>query len=143
LDHKYRDIGATLALFILLISISSTIFIPNQYFADLLVGIASSIFIYMLIQYNTIVSEDSVYPKVVHLLANFSYTLYLVHMPFLVFINALILKENRWQPDALHIFFGLVLFVITIAYSFIISYFTEAKTTIVRNWLVNRFVIKS
>ncbi len=144
LRHTYRGIASILTLFVLLFSISFTLFIPNEYsfFSDLLVGIASSIFIYILVQYDSVINKDNIYPKAVHFLANFSYTLYLVHMPFLVFINALILKGNRWQPDSLHILFGLILFIITVSYSFIISCFTEAKTNIVRNWLVKHLPLK-
>lgn len=36
-------------------------------------------------------------------LAGFSYTLYLVHVPMLMLLTALLAGESRWLPDAKHI----------------------------------------
>ena len=62
--------------------------------------------------------------------AGFSYTLYLVHLPLLVFLEAAVVWNSgtRWQPDATHaaIASGIALFAI--AYAFLISRVTEAHT---------------
>lgn len=144
IDRNHRNIITFISFLVLILSISSTLLFQGfSFVSDLIVGVCASMFIFSLVQYDTLIDQNHIYPKTVHFLANFSYTLYLLHLPFLVFINALIVKEVRWQPDMLHIFIAIILFIITILYSYIISSFTEAKTNVFRAWLVSRLSLKS
>jgi hypothetical protein len=54
-----------------------------------------------------------------------------------VFLTAVFLKNERWQPDLLHLFYGMLLFVVIILYAYGISCFTEAKTHVLKNWMTN------
>ena len=136
---KYKHFLTLFSLALLLGAITLTLFMPDGslYIADIIVGIAASVLIYALVQYDDVIDQNHIYPKTVHALANFSYSLYLLHVPFLVFLTACFLKNERWQPDLLHSFYGLLLFIVTILYAYGISCFTEAKTHVLKNWMTN------
>ncbi|MBD2151033.1 hypothetical protein H6F44_13025 [Pseudanabaena sp. FACHB-1277] len=136
---KYRNVLTLFAIALLLVAIMFTLFIPSEslYVADIIVGIAASVLIYALIQYDQLIDQNHIYPRTVHALANFSYSLYLLHVPLLVFLTAVFLKNERWQPDLIHLFYGMLLFVVIILYAYGISCFTEAKTHVLKNWMTN------
>ena len=136
---KYRNVLTLFAIALLLVAIMFTLLIPSEslYVADIIVGIAASVLIYALIQYDQLIDQNHIYPRTVHALANFSYSLYLLHVPLLVFLTAVFLKNERWQPDLLHLFYGMLLFVVIILYAYGISCFTEAKTHVLKNWMTN------
>lgn len=136
---KHKNLLTLFAIALVLVAISCSLLLSIDllYIADIIVGIAASILIYALVQHNEPIDQNHIYPRTVHALANFSYSLYLLHVPFLVFLTALLLKNERWQPDLLHSFYGVILFVVTIIYAYGISYFTEAKTHVLKAWMTN------
>jgi len=79
-------------------------------------------------------SEGRWYVSPARKLARFSYTLYLVHTPMLMFLTALLPGESRWTPTPRHLAtgFGVLLFVITLAY--LVAMATEFRTAAVRDW---------
>jgi peptidoglycan/LPS O-acetylase OafA/YrhL len=78
-----------------------------------------------------------IYGKVSKSLANFSYTLYVVHMPVLVFLRAALLPDTPWSPDLGHISFGVAIALGCAIYAYLLSRFTEAQTDLVRDKLMN------
>jgi peptidoglycan/LPS O-acetylase OafA/YrhL len=70
-------------------------------------------------------------------LAGFSYTLYLVHLPVLVFLQAWLVSMGggRWQPDLPHLAAGAGIALAMIAYAAVFGAFTEARTETARRWL--------
>jgi peptidoglycan/LPS O-acetylase OafA/YrhL len=65
-----------------------------------------------------------------------SFSLYLLHVPFLVFLNGqLIGADTRWLPDTAHLIALLGISVITLVYVTIVWQFTEARTGVARLWL--------
>ncbi|MBY0406822.1 MAG: hypothetical protein K2Q01_03960, partial [Rickettsiales bacterium] len=76
-------------------------------------------------------------------LADFSYTLYLVHFPLLIVLVAGL--HDRFgvrflvQPDAAGIGYFMALCAVLMAYAFVFSRLTEAHTQRVRAWLSRRF----
>ncbi len=78
-----------------------------------------------------------IYPPAARWLAGFSYTLYLIHMPVIMFTQAGIVTGDRFQPTRLNLacwsaFIGFGLLI-----GWIFSQLTEARTEGVRHW-VNR-----
>lgn len=67
-------------------------------------------------------------------LAGFSYTLYLVHLPPLVFGAAAISAAGggRWQPGLGHLAFGTAIALAILGYAFALSRVTEARTDAIR-----------
>jgi peptidoglycan/LPS O-acetylase OafA/YrhL len=68
--------------------------------------------------------------KISHGLAGFSYTLYLVHLPVLIFLHAAVIWSGgvRWQPDLAHGLAGIGIAVLMVGYAWTLSQLTEART---------------
>lgn len=79
-------------------------------------------------------------PKLYERLARFfsgiSYTLYLVHMPFLFFVTASVIGlKTLWQPTGLHLGMGLLVVSIAFIYVYLVWRLTEANTDRVRCYI--------
>src|SRR5690606_33617195 len=74
-------------------------------------------------------------------LAGFSYCLYLLHLPPLVFIHALLhgISPDKWQRTPANLLLAALIGVCVILYAFSISMLTEAKTPQFRS-LMRRFM---
>jgi peptidoglycan/LPS O-acetylase OafA/YrhL len=72
-------------------------------------------------------------------LARFSYTLYAVHSPVLVFCVALILGNTRWVPTPLHVLSALGIWAIVLAYAYGLASLTEFRTGAIRTRLEGLF----
>lgn len=84
-------------------------------------------------------SGSKTYSRLAGLLAGFSYTLYLTHMPLLFFFRTSLASHPRWQPDALHLLYGCGIALVVLAYSYAIYWLTESRTGWVRAGLTKRF----
>jgi peptidoglycan/LPS O-acetylase OafA/YrhL len=82
------------------------------------------------------------YKTVADKLSDFSYTLYLVHLPLLVFCQAWFIHNQRWQPSMMYLTLGIIILAGTILYAFLISSVTEAKTEYMRKWVTSWLVKK-
>jgi len=104
--------------------------------SDLVVGLAFSVFLFGILQLEFHVPADGAYLRNARLFAGFSYTLYVLHFPFLLFLRAAILSGSRWQPDAVHVFYGLGIGAIVLAFCWLIARFTEHRTGEARRYLM-------
>jgi len=68
-------------------------------------------------------------------LARFSYTLYVVHMPLLILMTALVAGDTRWAPTGIHIAEGLGVLALVFAYAYGVAALTEFKTDKWRRWV--------
>jgi len=70
-------------------------------------------------------------------LSAISYSLYLLHMPVLVFISSRYFgaESTRWLPDAAHLSFAAAIGVVVLIYCVVVWYFTEKQTQLFRKWL--------
>jgi peptidoglycan/LPS O-acetylase OafA/YrhL len=76
------------------------------------------------------------YAKSAKALSGFSYTLYLVHFPALLVLRGLLDPQGSWQPDPLHLFYGLGIASLILGYAYLVAEFTEGRTTAVRRRLL-------
>ena len=102
--------------------------------SDLSVGIAFTLFLFGVLQLE-VGAGSSQYLRAAHRFAGFSYSLYVLHFPLLLFLRAWIVPPQRWLPDALHLFFGGLIGVLVLGFAWTIALFTENKTHVVRNWV--------
>ncbi|OGT16937.1 MAG: hypothetical protein A3B69_00215 [Gammaproteobacteria bacterium RIFCSPHIGHO2_02_FULL_38_33] len=104
------------------------------------IGFATSFLIYVLL--HDIRNSQGYYAKITSFFANMSYTVYLTHLPFLVFLYAVFVREGRWSFDAIHFFkfTGILFFVLF--YSYLISRITERKTGRVKSFFYSYFLDK-
>lgn len=72
------------------------------------------------------------YRGVAKTLAGFTYTLYLVHFPIIVFFSAAFIRAERWEATADHVLAGVGLGVGILAFSYLLARLTEKNTDAVR-----------
>ncbi len=95
--------------------------------ADYLLTAATFTLLYILLS-ATEPSHPSPAEQTSRELARFSYTLYVVHMPFLLLLTALAAHDTRWLPDPRHLLYALALLLFTLVYAYIVALFTEFHT---------------
>jgi peptidoglycan/LPS O-acetylase OafA/YrhL len=102
--------------------------------SDLALGIAFGLFLFGVLQMNFVI-ERSFYPRAAHFMAGFSYSLYVLHFPLLLFLRAWLAPQQRWQPDAKHLAYGTIVGTTVLSFAWLMSTFTESKTHIARKWM--------
>jgi peptidoglycan/LPS O-acetylase OafA/YrhL len=107
--------------------------------ADYALGVATFAFLWILLGAQGR-SEGRWYVQPSRTIAGFSYTLYLVHVPMLIFLTALLAGESRWQPDARHLAIGFALLPLVIGYAYVVAKCTEFRTAAVRDWAMRVFM---
>jgi peptidoglycan/LPS O-acetylase OafA/YrhL len=105
---------------------------------DYVIGISFAILLYILLHDQT-PQRKGVYGWCTEHLAGISFTLYVVHMPLLVFLRAALVPGRPWSPDMLHIGFAGGLTILMLAYAWLIAQVTEARTDVVRRWVSDCF----
>lgn len=106
--------------------------------SDLELGCVFTLFLFALLQFQ--VGEDpSPYSAVAHRFAGFSYSLYVLHFPFLLFFRSWLVPPERWQPTPAHLLSAATVGAMCLLYAWLISRVTEAKTHVARR-AVNRLL---
>lgn len=99
--------------------------------ADFIVGVASCVLVYAL-ALRAAPARAGRCSAIARLLASMSYTLYLVHLPMLVFLAGWFVPPARWQPDAPHLAGAASIAIAVLLYARIVANLTEARTAAVR-----------
>jgi peptidoglycan/LPS O-acetylase OafA/YrhL len=133
-SQKMLDFASFISIFVLAICLTAIKLevIKSVILEDFLLGITSTVFIYITLN-NRRELQPNLYTNFSQKLASFSYTLYLVHLPVLVFIQAALIHQQRWQPNIIYLLLGYFIFVIILLYAYVISRLTEAKTDEIRS----------
>ncbi|HXJ12257.1 MAG TPA: hypothetical protein VNH19_08285, partial [Candidatus Limnocylindrales bacterium] len=95
-------------------------------------------FLFALLQFE-VGENPSPYSAVAHRFAGFSYSLYVLHFPFLLFFRSWLVPAERWQPTLLHLLSAATVGAVSVFYAWLVSRVTEARTDVARVW-VNRFL---
>jgi len=99
--------------------------------ADFVIGVCFSLWIYILIQ-TTHEDVSHAYAEITKKVAGFSYTLYLVHFPALLLLRGILDPSGNWQPNLVHLIYGLAITFLMLAYAYLVAELTEARTGPVR-----------
>lgn len=101
----------------------------------------------MYLLFRLAITEEQSSPSIVanfsKSIAGFSYSLYLFHLPPLVFLHACLhsLSASKWQPTGQNLILsGFIAFCI-VGYAWAISLLTEAKTPLLRNFIKRKYKI--
>jgi peptidoglycan/LPS O-acetylase OafA/YrhL len=78
---------------------------------------------------------SSTYATAAKKLSGFSYTLYLTHFPALLLIRGLLDESGNWQPNPVHLLYGLGIALVMLTYAYGLAELTEARTASVRRRL--------
>jgi peptidoglycan/LPS O-acetylase OafA/YrhL len=76
-------------------------------------------------------------------LAGFSYTLYVVHIPVLIFLRAAWLPYEPWPATPGYLALGVLLAAAVAVYAYGISRVTESRTGAVRDWLMRALKLRT
>jgi peptidoglycan/LPS O-acetylase OafA/YrhL len=101
---------------------------------DIAIGAAFSLVLFGVLQIE-MGANNSYYTRIAHFLAGFSYSLYVLHFPFLLFLRSWLVPAQKWQPDPVHLFYAVIIGAAALCFAWLVSTFTESKTRVVRNWL--------
>jgi peptidoglycan/LPS O-acetylase OafA/YrhL len=128
--------GLSTALFVYTVSASQFLndHVSPRAFA---VAAATSLFLFGLVRWwpGEVPTFLSGWKRPAGILAGFSYTLYLIHYPLLVFLVAWLMQGQRWQPTVGSMFKGFAIVGTTLLYAYAVSRLTEAHTGDVRRWI--------
>jgi len=101
---------------------------------DIAVAIAFTFFLFGVLHVDVSRNIRS-YLRLARRIAGFSYSLYVLHFPLLLFFRGLVSPSQRWQPDVPHLLAGWTIGALAIGFAWLISSVTEARTQQVRTWL--------
>jgi peptidoglycan/LPS O-acetylase OafA/YrhL len=102
--------------------------------SNLAVGIAFALFLFGVLHMD-FGNGSRTYGRVTAELAGFSYSLYVLHFPLLLFLRAWIVPQQRWRPDPANLGRGVLIGVGTLAFAWLVAKFTEGKTRVARRWM--------
>lgn len=108
---------------------------------DFFIGITVAILIYVLKSFYESQGGSHIILQKLSFVSPFSYTLYLLHTPFLVFIYgvAIRLGFTKWQPQGSTLVFGALIVLGILFYAWIISQVFEKNTGYIKGILLRRF----
>lgn len=106
---------------------------------DYLLGIFTFILLWVLLSAKERFEPQNLRVRISRELARFSYTLYAVHVPFLVVILSLLAGDTRWSPSARHIATAIVVLICVLIYAYALAFFTEFRTDAIR-YRLERFL---
>jgi peptidoglycan/LPS O-acetylase OafA/YrhL len=103
--------------------------------SDFVVGFAFSAFLLGILQLDFWLPPDGGYLRNARLFAGFSYTLYVLHFPLLLFLRAVITPTSRWQPDLRHLLSGAGIGIAVLVFCWVVARLTEHRTGEIRRTL--------
>lgn len=104
---------------------------------DYILGVLTTIFLWVILS-ATRTAADNGLARFSRRLSRFSFTLYVVHFPFLVVATTLILGERRWLPTFGHALAGILICGFAMLYAYGLATVTEFRTDRVRKWVERR-----
>ena len=109
-------------------------FYPLQ--GELILGVSFSLLLYTLLHMRQPV-KSLMFQRIGNTMASFSYSLYLFHLPMLVFLTGLVHSPWRpWPVDGPHVTSAALLVVLTYCYAYCCFWLFERNTDQLRRWLV-------
>ncbi|MEH1855523.1 MAG: acyltransferase [Nostoc sp.] len=133
-SKRYQSGFLSLAWILVIVTLIAIRVNPINSHSDLILGFVFSILMLVMSLQNE-EENQNIITSISLWVSDFSYTIYLTHLPFLILILSLIIKNERWQPDTQHLCYTLIVFIITIMYARVVYCFTEKHTIKLRNYL--------
>jgi peptidoglycan/LPS O-acetylase OafA/YrhL len=100
--------------------------------SDYLLTVATFGFLWLVLAVRDRARTGSLRVRAARELARFSYSLYALHLPIVIFAVALSVGVRRWQPTPMHDLFFVAIVVATLVYAFGVATMTEFRTDAMR-----------
>ncbi len=111
--------------------------LPSGFAGDVVLGVACALFVWSAARDRAML-EPNLITRASKSMAAWSYSLYLVHMPFLVFVASFAIRGSRWNPDVEHNLVAFLILIAVLLYAYVASLGTERHTNLVRQWVAAR-----
>jgi peptidoglycan/LPS O-acetylase OafA/YrhL len=106
--------------------------------ADYALGVATFGLVWLLLSARSPVQPSARWVRASRALSRFSFTLYVVHTPFLFLLVSFGPHDARWLPTAPHVLAALAMLAATLAYAYAVAWATEFRTDKVRGFVERR-----
>jgi len=124
-------------LYFILLMLSTKVHVITGLAQDYALGIVTFFFFWSVLSARER-AADSGFTHFSRNISKFSYTLYVVHMPALLFLTALFAGYGLWSPtDIRHHAMALAILATVLVYAWIVARFTEFRTDRIRRWVEN------
>jgi peptidoglycan/LPS O-acetylase OafA/YrhL len=128
---KYLRIVATLIYFPIFFVLGRLHQIPGL-LGDYLLGVLTFLLLWIFLSHKQRFVPEARTVRASRELARFSYTLYAVHTPLLVFIASVTVGDSRWYPTTPKILLALGILIATLVYAYVLAFLTEFRTDALR-----------
>ncbi len=105
---------------------------------DYALGLVTLLFLWIVLSATQRMDQDTGVVRGTRKLAGSSYSLYLVHYPFLAFMSLWVGAQERWWPAPRYLTAGAGFCALAVLYSFGVAACTEWHNDAVRGWLERR-----
>lgn len=110
---------------------------------DYVTGLGTAWLLYILLHASEPRILGTPYRAAAKVFAGLSYTLYVVHMPLLIFLRAAIVPGRPWTPDPYEVGLATLLAAALFVYAWTVASLTENKTSQVRSWVLRQLRVAS
>jgi peptidoglycan/LPS O-acetylase OafA/YrhL len=117
--------------------LSKVRFLPGL-ISDYVLGLLTAGLMVALLSARKRAEESRSFARFSRLLARFSFTLYVAHLPFLLLLMSLAAGDARWPVTGRTVALSLLLLAFTLGYAWLLGAATEFRTATLRDWLEQR-----
>jgi peptidoglycan/LPS O-acetylase OafA/YrhL len=107
--------------------------------ADIFLGALTFLFLWALLSKSER-AANTMLQRTVRGTAQFSYTLYVTHLPLVIFCEATFVRQSRWTLTPTHLLAALAVLAAVVGYSWSVAALTERKTNTIRGWIEKTFL---
>jgi peptidoglycan/LPS O-acetylase OafA/YrhL len=107
----------------------------NDLLKDYLFAVVSTIYLWILLSATNEASPHRPLNRFARHLASFSYTLYIVHLPFLLYLGARTNGDSRWLPTSPTLLKALPILLSSLLYAYAVAAVTEFRTDRFRKFI--------
>ena len=87
-------------------------------------------------------ATDTVATRTSRIMAQFSYSLYLLHMPILILLASFLVRDDHWIPGVKTGLVSFAVLALIIGYTWLVANVTERRTDALRAWITAKLFIR-
>lgn len=87
-------------------------------------------------------ATDTLATRTSRFMAHFSYSLYLLHMPILILLASVLVRDGHWLPGVKTGLVSVAVLALVIGYAWLVANITERRTDALRAWITAKLAIR-